>query len=278
MATGEGLPPEVAMLDTMAGAPTDAPPDQEVQIEGGTVRPGVLPSRGYLYGDGDSGGNFLMRMMTTEDEELFGSQKGDRTTIIDELIRRTWIQPFVAYEEVLAQDKYYMLFFLRSISIGTDYRFDIKCEECGLKFRHQIELPEGLERRELEEEDNEPFYADLPVVGKRIGIRHLRVKHEDRIRKQAERAYSQSTKPGSPEYSLRLAHHLVSIDGEELDLGQARQFIKKMVSKDSLAMRNAIDKAAFGLKLLIQTECRRCGEELEIAMPWTEEFFRPRDE
>lgn len=274
MATGN-LPPEVAALDAMA---EDAPSGEGAPLPPHTQQ-GVLPSRGFRYGGAHAGGAFFMRMMTTEDEELLaGANKHtDANALIDELLRRCWVRPEIPFEELLLADKFYMLFFLRRISLEEKYAFKVTCGECGFKWEHELMLPDDLEKRELEESDKEPFFVELPVSATRVGLRLLRVKDENRVRKAADRMYRNTTKQGDPTYTLRLAAHVVSVDNEEVDPPTARAFIRTLVSKDSAKLRNAIDANDIGINLRVTTECPRCGEEAANTVKFNESFFRPRD-
>ncbi len=264
------IPDEVGKLDQMAiELPAEMPSH---------TQEGIYPSRGYRYGGAHEGGRFHMRMMTTEDEELMaGAAKHSREHLIDELLRRCWIRPEIAYEQLLLADKFYMLFFLRAISLSPKYKFEIQCSGCQLKFEHEVQIPEGLEKRELEPGDAEPFYADLPILETRVGLRLLRVEDEVMIRRQADRAYAKSLVRGDPAYSLRLAAHVVTVGGKEVDAPTARNFVRKLTSRDSVAIRNAIDKNDIGISLKINATCRKCGEEVVTTLPFTDQFFRPDD-
>lgn len=265
----EGLPPEVRQLDAMA---------EVIQVPSHT-QDGILPSRGFRYDGAHEGGRFSMRMMTTEDEELMaGAAKGNREHLIDQLLGRCLVRPEIPYEQYLLADKFYMLFFLRSISLTPEYKFEIECDECKpFKFEHKLAIPGGLEKRELEATDVEPFYAELPIAQKKVGLRLLRVEDETMIRRQADRAYAKSIRKGDPAYSLRLAAHVVTIDGKEVDQPTARAFIRGLTSRDSVAIRNAIDKNDIGISLKINTSCPKCGKEVVTTMPFTDQFFRPND-
>lgn len=269
------LPPEVAMLDAMA---EEAPAQADAPLPPHTQQ-GILPSRGLRYDGAHEGGQFYMRMMTTEDEELLAgaNKQTNANMLIDELLRRCWIRPEIPYGKLLLADKFYMLFFLRAISLQEEYGFKVTCPECGFRWEHQLRVPDDLEKRELEPTDPDPFFTELPVSGAKVGLRLLRVEDEERIRKVADRAYARTAKRGDPSYTLRLAAHIVSINNEEVDPATARAFIKTLVSKDSVKLRNAIDSNDIGINLRVTTECPRCGEEAADTVKFNESFFRPRD-
>jgi hypothetical protein len=126
----------------------------------------------------------------------------------------------------------------------------------------------------LTAEDKEPFEVTLPVCGKKLELRLLRVKDEDEVQRfVSQRAGAESD--GDPSYTYRLSRFIVSIDGKKVSALEALAFVESMVGGDSLVMRQTVEKNDCGADLTLELSCVRCGESWREIMPFTTEFFRP---
>lgn len=238
-----------------------------------------VPSQGYLYGNAFPGGEIVMSPMTTSEERILAQQKQDRTETLNTLLQRCLVQCPVKYDDLLIPDMLYMLLMLRNISYGSDYNFTLKCAECRTEYRHTLRIPDGLELKVLSQEDGEePWDVKLPMSGHTVDYRLLRVKDETDIRRWARKQYQRTVLPGDPAYTYRLAKHIVAVNGEEWDAVKRLDYVEAMHTRDSLALRNAVEGKEFGVTLTIEAECPHCGEgSEEYRLPFDREFFRPSD-
>ena len=81
---------------------------------------------------------------------------------------------------------------------------------------------------------------------------------------------------GDNAYIYSFARTLVAVDSEELSLQNAVMLVENMVSKDLAEWRHAVEEQEPGLEQLLYIECPACGYLIEAALPFTDEFFRPR--
>ena len=237
-----------------------------------------VPSRGLLYGDKMPDGWVSLSPMTTRHEKRLLTVGRKRERVLDDILRDCLVDLAVPYEELLVGDKYFLLFALRNITYGPEYGFEIKCPECGAISRKEVEIPQGLKVKELTEDDLEPFYVDLPLSKKRVGLRHFRVKDEQAVNRFTHRELirqggGQSDVSGEV-YIFRLALRIVSIDGEEVQ-GLPLAFVEGLYGRDSLAIRQAVDAHECGLDLTLDLDCPRCGAMIRDTLPVSAEFFRP---
>ena len=61
----------------------------------------------------------------------------------------------------------------------------------------------------------------------------------------------------------------------EANIEQKLQFLGDMLSADSIEMQKGYEENESGLSLQIEVKCRNCGQEREITLPFSAEFFRP---
>ena len=240
-----------------------------------------LPSRGIPYGDALPEGWVELAPMTTKEEKLLLSARADRRELLHTVVKRCLKTDTVPLEDMLVADHMYLLLELRSMTYGADYRFSLVCSRCQDTSMYSVTLPEGLNMRVLTLEDAEPFYVELPLSKKKLGLRLLRVKDEQEVQRAIRQKSAFSINKGKVDatgdagYIYRLAKHIISIDDEEVEMPAAVRFVESMVGGDSLAMRRKIEECDCGVHLVIETECQSCGSAIEQLMPFTIEFFRP---
>lgn len=233
----------------------------------------TLPSKGVFYGDQLPGGEVVVQPMTIKEEKLLANPATDRSELINTLVESCVELPF-GIDELLVGDKLFLLFMIRAVSYGSKYGFELKCPSCGTKNVHEIKVPEEMGLRVLGPEDTEPFFTELPVCGRKVGLRLLRVKDERYVERQMKRQKNQPV--FYDEYCTRLALHVVTVDDNELSTMDCLEFVSNLYSQDSLAISSSIEEMDCGPDLLLNVQCPRCGDETEEAMPLTVEFFRPR--
>ena len=237
-----------------------------------------VPSRGLLYSDKMPDGWVSLSPMTTRHEKRLLTVGRKRERVLDDILKDCLVDLPIPYEELLVGDKYFLLFALRSITYGSEYGFEIRCPECGAVSRKEIEIPQGLRVRELTEDDVEPFFVELPLSKKKVGLRHFRVRDEQAVNRFTHRELIRQR--GGQEdisgevYIFRLALRIVSIDGEEVQ-GPPLAFVEELFGRDSLAIRRAVDEHECGLDLTLDLDCPRCGAAIKDTLPVSAEFFRP---
>ncbi len=262
-------------------------PDQPVAApppKGGNLRfPIQLPSQGLPYGGAVPGGNIEIGPLTTREEMIIAgfreSGGADMTLLIDSILKtRAFFPEGFNYEDLLVTDRFFLIANVRAISFGEDYGFPWRCP-CSNKVQNsRCNLPGDLKLFKLAEGFHEPFEVTLPNLGK-IGLRLLRISDEkviDTYRQQMlDRATDHDPLMGDPGYLFKMARRIATINGAEVNLEQKLQFVGDMLSVDSIAMQEGYEENESGLSLQIEVKCRNCGQEREITLPFSAEFFRP---
>ncbi len=236
-----------------------------------------LPSKGLLYENGLS--SVMVRGMYTTEEKFLAGARRDFQGVLDKLFSKNGcIQDLNGMHpsELLSSDRLYLLFIVRMLSYGKSYQFKIKCDECDFRFKHTIVLMEDLDVSDMKEDVEEPFEVVLEESGKIIGFKLLRGKDEKMIDKHVRRAQQRDAVDPLEDISYihRLARHVVTVDGEDVDLRTA-ELNMKISSKDAQDFKDAIEDADSGVDLTLRDlDCPECDAPLEEVMPFTAEFFR----
>lgn len=236
-----------------------------------------LPSRGILYEGKIPDGIVHLTPMTTKEEKILASVRGSTINAVDLVLKNCLVDCEVPPEDLLTSDRFYILLRLRAESYDRIYDFMVKCSDCRSQFRHSLDLIDGLEIKYMEDGVVEPFPVKLPVSGKELMCRLLRGKDERAILRYSEQRYAKGELvDGDPAYTYRLARHIVSIDGKEVDPNVALAFVESLVAKDSMTIRNTVDSIDSGVNTDLTIECPRCSALIELPLPFTAQFFRPR--
>jgi len=178
---------------------------------------------------------------------------------------------------------------MRCLSYGGAYSFNYKCEECGEKVKHDMDLEKDLNVRYADDElllkqlgfqdiseMKEPFLCQLPVQGKTIGWRMLRGRDEASVRKYASQMRRRGITDEDPGYLYRLALRIMEIDCEPMkNISDALAFVETLKGKDALAIREAIESVDIGIDPELEVICRNCGYPNDVIMPQDKSFFRP---
>jgi hypothetical protein len=212
--------------------------------------------------------------MSTQEESLLLSPRSERVKLLNRVVDLCLVTRAVPVTNLLSSDRYFLLFVIRNITFGPHYEYRVKCPSCKSRFNWKLDIPSGLQLKVLTSEDKEPFEVLLPVLGKKVQLRLLRVSDEEEVARYVE------SKPiageGDTGHFYRLSRHIVNVDGVKVDSSAALTMCENMESADSLTIERSVEVHDSGLVLTPSYACPKCGEEFERLMPLTDDFFRPR--
>ncbi len=234
----------------------------------------VLPSKGLLYG-GKVDPNITLRHITTsEEKKLLASTSDDA---LDKLIESCVVAPKDFNIKLLnPADKHFLMLKLRTHTYGSEYHVTGKCPDCNHKADYKIDLDE-FPIYELDDDFTQPIMFTLPVSQDKLGVKVLNGSDLESIRRQSKKLSKVlSVDKSELEYVLRMAKHIVSINGEEVDEGSAQGYVEKMHARDSAYFWFKLDEVRIGYDTTIETTCPNCRNDIEFEMPINKEFFRPK--
>jgi hypothetical protein len=253
-------------------------PEQKDKFEGRTlIRTLTLPSRGLLYGDQVPNGQVRVAAFTTREEKVFAGAGEGSDQKIDIILRNCVDSGSLPPDELLVGDSLFCLFWVRQLSYGPTYGFQVSCGDCRRKFHKDITLPDSLTLTQAPDDYREPIRLTLPVRQDALELRLFRRKDETEIAQEVAKLVRDHAQVGDPTYFLRLGRHIVSVNGEAFGSPlRASEYVQKLEGPDSLALRNAIDLNGYGYELDLEIRCPLCGSDNDQTLPISAEFFRPR--
>ena len=239
-----------------------------------------LPSKGLVYPTESPlhGQETIdIKAMTAREEDILTSRalikKG---TVITELIRSCLTDKRIDVNSMLSGDRNAVMVAIRVTGYGADYKAEIECPQCQSRSKQNFNLSD-LPIKPLEVEPVTPgqnlFEFVLPVMKKAVRFKFLTGADEEEILIVQER----KKKAGATTDNLvttRLQYSIVAVDGKT-DKSLINTFIRNLPARDSLALRQYIDKVEPGIEMKSYMDCPSCNESSEVRLPMGPGFFWP---
>lgn len=239
-----------------------------------------LPSRGLVYhAESPLHGQETIdiKAMTAREEDILTSRalikKG---TVITELIKSCLTDKRIDVNSMLSGDRNAVMVAIRVTGYGSEYKAEIECPLCQTRSKQNFNLSE-LPIKPLEVEPVAPgqnlFEFALPIMKKAVRFKFLTGADEEEIMIVQER----KKKAGATTDNLvttRLQYSIVAVDGKT-DKSLINTFIRNLPARDSLALRQYIDKVEPGIEMKSYMDCPSCNESSEVRLPMGPGFFWP---
>ena len=235
-----------------------------------------IPSGGKLYPENHplAGGKVEVKFMTAREEDILTSQNLIRKgVVVDRLLDSLILTPGVTAADLFIGDKNAIMVAARILAYGSDYTIDIENPDTGdlvKKTFNLADLPYKLIPDYIDYSGNR-FKFTLPASKIELEFRLLTGRDELDIDKTLK-SLSKLDPEVSPEITVRLKRAVVSVDGEE-KASAISEFVDNMLSRDSRALRNEMERIAPDIEMSQEIEIG--GKTVEVAVPMTVEFFWP---
>lgn len=238
-----------------------------------------LPSRGVLYEDKIPGGVVSLREMAAKQVALLQTQGGGITGKLDAIVDACCKLPDPSFKkrDLLLVDRFAIFLALRTKSFGHEYDFKWRCRSCGHWGSAHVNIGQDLNEKVGGKDTVEPVEVTLPGAGCTVQCRFLRGHDEDTVVRNAKRMKLESNDDQDPSYLIRLALQLVARDGEEFsNILERQRFIEQLTATDLYQLEDTVSAAEPGIDTRLLLTCNACDSDSEVQMPFTAEFFRPR--
>ena len=234
-----------------------------------------LPSEGKLYSKDSplNSGKIEIKYMTAKEEDILTSQNLiKKGIVIDKLINSLIVTEGVSSEDLLIGDKNAVMVASRILAYGGDYTVEVTNPDTGEAQQETFDLTE-CQFKELPEgvnySDNN-FELELPVTKIKITFKLLTGKDEADITNELK---SLAKIGQNAEVTTRLRQVITSVNGET-DRSVISNFVENMLSKESLFLRDEIQRINPDINLTQEIDFG--GESTEMDIPMTVEFFWPK--
>ena len=246
-----------------------------------------LPSKGFFYKEGhplhglDS---IEIRHMTAKDEDIITNKSFIKKGIVlDRLLESVIVDKTVSPRDLLVCDKSALLVATRIHAYGEAYEVKIPCISCGTTSEYEFDLEEATKVNDFETTASTLDNLQLTEQGTfRIKLPKTKVEIEYRPldgtdEKKLAETNSMRAKNNLPELGItdQIKMFVVSVNGEE-DRAAVSQFVDNMPAADSLYLRTRYNMTVPNFELAQGWSCNSCGYEQVLEVPFTSEFFWPK--
>lgn len=214
-----------------------------------------------------------LKMITTGvEKKIYGTWASDS---LNNLIKEC-TEPQVDANLLLPADRFYILVQLREFSYGDEYHVRGICPICGAVTESKISLTD-VEVFNLPEDWKEPVEVFLPILKVKVGLKFLREGDNRKIDERAQEYFRTMKIPVmETKFTERLARRIVTIDGEQVDIIKARNFVQDLPARDRVMIDMTLDNFRLGYSETTSVICSQCGNSFDADFRMTGEFFRPR--
>lgn len=240
-----------------------------------------LPSGGRLYKDITDDkdilkGSIRVFPMTLKEEEILSTPRFLKAGIATRMILDRCIASDIEAKDILLFDSNFLLFYLRKISYGDEYEFEITCSNavCDRKYTHKV-FVSSLVFEELSKEVKEPIIVKLPHSKYTVRTILPRLYHSEDIFLKNQKRKKSTTDEDKRllDNLLFTAQSITSPDGDEVDRDDWEEFFESITGIDTAELR---DKTSFstGVDELTGVTCPYCDSEYSGTIPIGINFFR----
>lgn len=244
-----------------------------------------LPSRGKYYPENHplhGQDSIEIKYMTAKEEDILSSKTLIKQGVaIDRLLKSVIIDNRISPETLISGDRNAVLVATRITGYGSEYETRVTCPSCLTAVDHSFELAdvEIKTSEDLEEDDSYSISNDgtivtvTPMTNITVEMKMMTGKDESYL----SRLIESKRKKKLPETTLTdtLKILVVSLNGEtSKDL--INKFIKVIPARDSRFLRSVYEKASPNIDMTQDFECSNCGYATDLEVPFTTDFFWPK--
>lgn len=242
----------------------------------------ILPSRG-LFNPEIPEGKLVQRCMMVADQKFLSGSNQSAGSSVHQLIQRTTTSPEgFDVSKLTLPDTLYLLFKLRILSYGKDYKFRTKCPECGKKIDVTIDLSE-LSVETLEEGYEDQLVVKLPHRGDTVYTKVLINEDIDEVNREVKRRKRRNPEDDS-DYVLRIVRSIEKIELKEANKDGKKEltgsldierYVSALTDLDAASIISARDSVRYGIMPTVEQVCPECGEYIDVNINFSSDFFRP---
>ena len=239
-----------------------------------------LPSCGVCYPSESSlydQETIDIKAMTAKEEDILTSRSLiKKGTVITHLLKSCMVDKSIDPDLMLSGDRNAVMTAVRITGYGADYNVEVDCPACGERSKQSFDLSKlPIKRLNVEPvaHGSNLFEFELPVTQKTVRFKFLTGADEAELATIQERKKKQGMTAENL-VTQRLMFAIQSIDGIS-DKSKIAMFCRHMPARDSLALRQFIDKNEPGIDMKSWMDCPSCLEHSEVRLPIGAAFFWP---
>jgi len=232
-----------------------------------------LPSQGLLYPKDSSlsSGTIEIKYMTAREEDILTSANLIRKGIVvEKLLEALIVDKSIKVNDLLIGDKNAVLIAARILAYGKEYNVEYDGQQLVVDLTSLKD--KKLDKEKVSAGVNE-FEFDLPATKRKLTFKMLTSGDEKEIDKEVK-GYEKVGDGIGYEFTTRLKHQIVSIDGDT-KRATVNSFVdNEFLSRDSIAFRAHVNDIMPDVDMT-STYIDSDGIEKEFMVPMTVTFLWP---
>lgn len=237
----------------------------------------TLPSKGEVY-EFNVAPDIKLRSMTTAEEMQRLSNTSSAYKNLCDIIDSCMVEdPGISSYDMIIGDYVFLLYQLRIITYGSEYKTASVCPFCGSNVVDTFNL-DNLIVHSYDDKIKTYQEFDLPVSGNHIELRFQTPRIIDSINNESKDFKKKAQAiTYDPTLLFTLKHIIAKIDGKKPNPIKIEEWIKQLSMKDTNFILQHADKLnnQIGIETKLYTTCNICGMDYESSLRITQEFFRP---
>lgn len=236
-----------------------------------------LPSNGIPYrAFGDeimASGKLTIRPMSLADEEILGNKNYINNGTAFLKVLENCIVEDINVKKLIPYDVFFLLYYLRKITYGEDYKFEVTCPNCGKKYEKQINISD-VEWEEIEDDNAEGIKTiKLPVSKFTVVIETTTLGNEEEVSRLLKTKGYDDYGENVLTYVAR-TREILDDKGEPVNPRDYADFFNVLPGRDRTEITKAFEKIEELLIPMVDLVCPKCEAEDKASIPFTKEFFR----
>ena len=244
-----------------------------------------LPSEGQFYPEGHplhGKDTVEINFMTAKEEDILSSKALLRKGVaIDRMLESLLVDKNLKVGDLVVGDKNALTVAARITGYGPDYNTNVTCPYCSAGAEHTFDLSEvkhknpaaAIQEYGVEVTPNRTFIFETPMTKAKVECRLMTGADEQALLKAAQRREKHKINTSSLVEQFRT--FVVSVNGST-NIDHLTSFITSMPARDSRHIRKVYMAITPNLDMSQTFECEACGQESELEIPLTAEFFWPK--
>ena len=237
----------------------------------------TLPSKGLIY-DPVVAPEITLRSMTTADEMRRLSNSEYQYKPMSDIIDGCIVDgPQMSAYDMCIGDYQFLLYKLRIVTYGDEYKVETKCPYCGFTNSDKISL-DAFPVLELTDDINKYREFELPISKNLVRLKFQTPRLLDQVEVRARDAKKKS-EDKSIDFSMlyMLISMIDTVDGMKYDQTRLEKWLRDLPMKDSNTIFAYADKLnnALGINTELEIECALCGLTYKLPFRPNATFFRP---
>ena len=166
----------------------------------------------------------------------------------------------INYQDLTLVDKNFLLYHIRRLSYGDNYRISSTCTSCGEENNLTLKISE-IPVNYVDDDYTEPFTVTLPDSEQDIVYVSPRVVHEMQF--------------STPDGIMENLNAIVASVGGVSDPYIVKQFLQQTTVRDISFLVRKVFEADYGLEQRINYSCAHCNAKVEGEIGLNQDFFSP---